>query len=521
MRLIALLFIFSAILPFPARAQEKIPTTLAEAHAELEKSLPPKELAKIDAMKSEEDMIVYHMGLGMGIRNSWGLWSGGPLAKYLNGLGFTHPDDMSAVILETFWCKRHGQDFRLQERADEFAAYWKAAKEVHIEEDKRAEKTLSAMKGMMMNLELEENAAPTVRLPDRVDKSIRVRFLAKYGSGVFLTVRKSTGMEDSAFVTEGYFYDPADAKIHKINVPEVREVHSAVAVGGAAWFSGITKGKSVLCGIRGSTRLSVPLPAPGPPPQLGIDGANLLAVYPKSIFRLVDQKWECLYSGEIDLPRSGPPPELFGERLYFRDEGSGENNKRLWWLALNNEPYLTSLDQDMNVIGSSGPRWENSFSHAVSPSGDLWACVGEGYAKQSLLRRTNDGKYSIAIMNNSLSFIPDFFGSKDSDQGLSISGVTLLADGTLLLVGNRGLYCLDGQRLRLMVAFSQSSQDIPVNHGKNIYHWRWDPSDILALGPKSMFISATFGGVYLLQGNEAGKWSIRSLDEKLGADITW
>jgi hypothetical protein len=33
---------------------------------------------------------------------------------------------MSGVILETFWCKRHGKDFRLKERADYYAAYWKS-----------------------------------------------------------------------------------------------------------------------------------------------------------------------------------------------------------------------------------------------------------------------------------------------------------------------------------------------------------------------------------------------------------
>lgn len=113
----------------PAKNKEETPPpkTLEEAHQQLEKLLPKEELAKIDAMKSEDEMIEYHMGLGMGMRNSWGLWGGGPLAQHLNGLGFHHPDDMSGVILETFWCKRHQKDFRLKERAAYYAAYWKSA----------------------------------------------------------------------------------------------------------------------------------------------------------------------------------------------------------------------------------------------------------------------------------------------------------------------------------------------------------------------------------------------------------
>lgn len=109
-------------------ATEPIPASLDEAHRELERILPKNELAKIDAIKSEHAMIEYHFGPGMWMRNQWGLWGDGPLAKHMNKLGFTHPDDMSATILKTFWCKRHGKDFRLQERAAYYADYWKASK---------------------------------------------------------------------------------------------------------------------------------------------------------------------------------------------------------------------------------------------------------------------------------------------------------------------------------------------------------------------------------------------------------
>lgn len=114
----------------PAEKEEeiKIPSTLAEAHEELERLLPKEELAKIDAMKSEDEMIEYHFGPGMGMRNSWGLWGDSLLAKHMHSLGFTHADDMSSVILETFWCKRHGEEFRIKERANYYKAFWKEGK---------------------------------------------------------------------------------------------------------------------------------------------------------------------------------------------------------------------------------------------------------------------------------------------------------------------------------------------------------------------------------------------------------
>ncbi|HNT27325.1 MAG TPA: hypothetical protein PKH10_04010 [bacterium] len=105
---------------------KNIPKTLDEAHALLEKQLPKEELAKIDAMKSEEEMNGFHFGLGMGLRNGWDLWNGSPLSKHMNDLGFFHPDDMSGVILDTFWCKRHKKDFRLKERAEYYKTWWLA-----------------------------------------------------------------------------------------------------------------------------------------------------------------------------------------------------------------------------------------------------------------------------------------------------------------------------------------------------------------------------------------------------------
>ena len=124
MRIVSLSIVLLSL--FAASAQEgkkedqqqnrqKIPTTLAEAHAELERMLSPQVLAEIDALPSENDMIQYHMSLGLMIRNGWGLWGDSPLAKYMRELGFTHPDYMSGAILSTFWRKRHGQDVNLEE----------------------------------------------------------------------------------------------------------------------------------------------------------------------------------------------------------------------------------------------------------------------------------------------------------------------------------------------------------------------------------------------------------------------
>jgi len=505
----------------PAEKEQKVPTTLAEAHAELERVLPAEELKKIDAMKSEDEMIEYHFGIGMGIRNSWGLWGGSPLSKHMQELGFTHADDISGVILETLWCKRHGKPLRLKERAAEYAAYWEAARKAEDDEAKRVESAAQKMRSMMMGLTFDATRAVGVKMPDRVDSSIRARFLAPYNNGVLIGVRKSTGTGDDEFITEPYFFSPADRKIHKVSVPDLQTISSMVLAGQTVWICGVSEGSNVLLGISPNNRVRLDLPKEEEVPQLGVHGESVLAVYTKSVYTHVDGGWKALYDGDIAIPRSGPPPQLIADYLYLRDEGSGENNKKLWWLRIGSTPRLFSLDDDVGVVGSSGPRWENSFCFGVSQSGDLWACVGEGYARKSVLRRSKDGAYSIAIMNNSVRFTPDLFGSEETDQGISVSAVLGLEDDSVLLVGDAGLYRLKGKVLNQELAFTNTRQKISTNEGKNVYHWGWDPSKMVVLGNESYFISGAFGGVYLLQKDEKDEWSFKSLDEKLGDPVKW
>jgi hypothetical protein len=77
------------------------PSNLREAHLYLD-NIFKRKYAKIDS----EDPIKYHFGLGMWMRNNWGLWSGESyLFKELEGKGLQPGDDMSGYILETYFIR--------------------------------------------------------------------------------------------------------------------------------------------------------------------------------------------------------------------------------------------------------------------------------------------------------------------------------------------------------------------------------------------------------------------------------
>jgi hypothetical protein len=85
--------------------------------------------------KSESDFISEtHFGLGIGMRNNWNLWKGSDLSKYFNSIEIFHPDDMSAIILTSYYRKLNGKDINLEEQIIGYKEYWKQVDLVQLPE---------------------------------------------------------------------------------------------------------------------------------------------------------------------------------------------------------------------------------------------------------------------------------------------------------------------------------------------------------------------------------------------------
>lgn len=108
------------------------PKTLDEAVLQLEKIHHDTTKNKIRAMTEDQFIGNSHMGLGMWIRNNWGLWGGGELSTYFKSIGIFHPDDMSGIILTSYYRQLNGQDQELEKQVKYYQDYWKSSKE-HFE----------------------------------------------------------------------------------------------------------------------------------------------------------------------------------------------------------------------------------------------------------------------------------------------------------------------------------------------------------------------------------------------------
>lgn len=101
-----------------------IPMNLEDSFGELKKMLHPDLLKQIRE-GPEREMVGFHMSLGLWMRNNWGLWAGSRLGKYFNGIGIFHPDDMSSIILDSFWRHLKSQPIKLEEQVAYYQRFWK------------------------------------------------------------------------------------------------------------------------------------------------------------------------------------------------------------------------------------------------------------------------------------------------------------------------------------------------------------------------------------------------------------
>jgi hypothetical protein len=75
---------------------------------------------------SEEDAVAkYHFGFGQWMRNNWGLWTGSKLKDWFVAKGIKHADDMSGIILVSFWRHVNDKPIDLEAQIQKYKDYWK------------------------------------------------------------------------------------------------------------------------------------------------------------------------------------------------------------------------------------------------------------------------------------------------------------------------------------------------------------------------------------------------------------
>jgi hypothetical protein len=208
------------------------PVNLEEAVIQLTKILPDTTQQKILSMTEDEFLGGSHFGLGMWIRNNWGLWRGGKLAKEFNNKGIFHPDDMSGIILKCYYRQLHNQDWGLDEQIKLYKDYWTQI----VEREKRRKEI--ALKNYN---EFDINDSITILMKVEIDEvgGRNAIIIESENDWVFNT---NTDLEILGIVKEKYFINDSSnvffkVLIFKMNYPKTKILMNEVKVGDIKDFS--------------------------------------------------------------------------------------------------------------------------------------------------------------------------------------------------------------------------------------------------------------------------------------------
>ena len=100
-----------------------IPKTLEQSFVWLDEHLSNKE----DFIKENEDDAVAmgHMGIGRYMRNNWKLWEGtSEISFWFISNGIKHPDDMSGIVMTSYWRFKNDEPINLQEQINYYLNFW-------------------------------------------------------------------------------------------------------------------------------------------------------------------------------------------------------------------------------------------------------------------------------------------------------------------------------------------------------------------------------------------------------------
>ncbi|MEZ4687504.1 MAG: DUF6794 domain-containing protein [Bacteroidia bacterium] len=119
-----ILFALLISMQFAFAQKQTKPHNLEQCFAQLDEMLADSTKDKIMAGSEDDFVVNSHFGLGRWMRNNWGLWGNSKLRKFFKKMGLFHPDDMSSIILRSYYRYLKDEEIRLEEQVKFYQDYW-------------------------------------------------------------------------------------------------------------------------------------------------------------------------------------------------------------------------------------------------------------------------------------------------------------------------------------------------------------------------------------------------------------
>ena len=120
------------------------PNTLDEAFAALDALLSPADRHSFMHKSEGQATLDAHFSLGMYIRNEWFRHGGSTLPGELYAAGARSLDDMSSMVLTSYWRHLNGKPIKLREQGSCYERWWKEQERLEREAKAKGQKSWRA-----------------------------------------------------------------------------------------------------------------------------------------------------------------------------------------------------------------------------------------------------------------------------------------------------------------------------------------------------------------------------------------
>ncbi|MHB1273062.1 MAG: DUF6794 domain-containing protein [Rhodanobacter sp.] len=121
---IQFVILFFCAFAVPMASAGEIPNTLPQAFAALDQQLGSQQQEAFKNTPEAEAVVKAHMRLGLYIRNVWFRSGHSKLPGELHALGAQSLDDMSAIVLTSYWRHLNGKPLDVQKQCACYAKWW-------------------------------------------------------------------------------------------------------------------------------------------------------------------------------------------------------------------------------------------------------------------------------------------------------------------------------------------------------------------------------------------------------------
>jgi len=466
------------------------PENLDQCHQFLDGKLSASE--KVDYQNSKlDDLSKYHMGLGLYMRNNWIRGARSPkLVSFFGDLGLFHPDDISSVIIDSYWHYLNKSEYDLSADIVFYQEYWENAKK---EEAIREANMLSSDNLIAIStipLQINNSEFSSVTIP-YFKHHIWPNEFTKYKNGFIINdVTTTPGRPTTVIKYQYYYLDLKSKKIAQVNIPNFDTIWSIIVHDNHLIISGLKNNKTTVFSVsQDGVMLAYPPLKDGPKStnqdkwaMLAYRENELICLQKQQISILKNNQWEvaCHYdlSAFNKANHIAPYTAIIpSQNIIVKD------NKVHFFQEVKQSPncHFLSVDIETGALDEFWTRngindnWsKNASSYRLNENQEMVICPRRG--RHNLIIESGD---TIATWINSGEI-------KDDSTRLLVDPVsTINFQNSMLVFAEQGIFSIKNNTITQMLEFNNSTRR----------RSEFEPRAIAEIDQQHILMGGNFGGI--------------------------